>query len=47
MNANMAFGEDHNNSQESIFKLFDRILRGTLSIEDFGGHEGGFGSDAS
>ena len=26
----------HANSQESIVKLFDRIFRGTLSIEDFG-----------
>lgn len=34
VNAHLAFGEDHDNNQESIFNLFDWLFRGTFAIED-------------
>lgn len=34
VNAAMAFGEEHGNSQESIFKLFDQLFRGNLKPEE-------------
>eukprot|EP00929_Paragymnodinium_shiwhaense_P045524 TRINITY_DN23254_c0_g1_i1.p1 TRINITY_DN23254_c0_g1~~TRINITY_DN23254_c0_g1_i1.p1 ORF type:complete len:530 (+),score=85.63 TRINITY_DN23254_c0_g1_i1:73-1662(+) len=34
VNASLAFGEDHENRQESIFKLFDSLFRGMLAPEE-------------
>ncbi|CAE7780784.1 unnamed protein product [Symbiodinium sp. CCMP2592] len=34
MNASLAFGDNHDNSQESIFKLFDNLFRGRVEPGD-------------
>ena len=34
MNASLAFGEDHENHQESIFKLLEQLFRGSLRPEE-------------
>ena len=34
MNASLAFGDNHDNSQESIFKLFDNLFRGRVAPGD-------------
>ena len=34
MNAALAFGEDHENSQEPIFKMFDQLFRCNLKPDD-------------